>query len=56
MARRVIDIALERTKGDPALLAAAGYILGRHEAVVPHVWKSAQREWERLEEVSGFWG
>jgi triphosphatase len=55
MAQRVIDIALERCKGDPAPLAAAGYILGRHEAIVPQVWKSAQREWERLEEVSGFW-
>jgi triphosphatase len=55
MAQRVIDIALERSKGDPAPLAAAGYILGRHEAIVPQVWKSAQREWERLEEASGFW-
>ena len=55
MAQRLIPIASERRGEDPAPLAAAGYILGRHETAAPHVWKGAKREWKRLEEAAGFW-
>ena len=55
MAERLIELALERRRKDSKLLAAAGYILGRHEANVPLVWSKAKREWERLEKASGFW-
>ena len=55
MAERLIELALERKRKDSKSLAAAGYILGRHEANIPHVWSEARREWERLEEASGFW-
>jgi triphosphatase len=53
MAHRLISIAEERGGGSP--LAAAGYILGRHEARAPEVWTHAQREWERLKDAAGFW-
>ncbi len=36
-------------------LAAAGYILGRHEANVPLASSKTRREWIRLEKPSGFW-
>ncbi len=55
MAERLIQLALERPRKGSKSLAAAGYILGRHEANVPHVWSEAKGEWERLEEASGFW-
>jgi len=55
MAERLIGLALERRRKDSKALAAAGYILGRHEAKVPLVWSKAKREWERLEKASGFW-
>jgi triphosphatase len=53
MAHSLIVIAEER--GGGASLAAAGYILGRHEARAPEVWEHTQREWERLEDAAGFW-
>jgi inorganic triphosphatase YgiF len=34
---------------------AAGYILGRHEAEAPHVWKRAGKAWDRLEASPKFW-
>ncbi len=55
MAHRLIDIALECCGHSGATLAAAGYILGRHEAQAPCVWRKAKREWERFEETAGFW-
>ncbi len=55
MGRSVIGIALECCGHDGAALAAAGYILGRHEARVPEVWAHATREWKRLEKASQFW-
>ncbi len=55
MAHRLIPITFERRGEDPASLAAAGYIFGRHEAAAPHVWKDAKREWEKLEDAAGFW-
>ena len=55
MAERLIQLAIERPRKGSKSLAAAGYILGRHEANVPHVWSEARREWERLDEASGFW-
>ena len=55
MAERLIALALEQRRKDAKTLAAAGYILGRHEANVPHVWSKAKREWERVEKASGFW-
>ncbi len=55
MAERLIELALERRRKDSKSLAAAGYILGRHEANVPVVWSKAKGEWGRLEKASGFW-
>ncbi len=55
MAERLIGLAIERRRKNSKPLAAAGYILGRHEANVPVVWSKARREWERLEKASGFW-
>ena len=55
MAERLIALALEQRRKNSKALAAAGYILGRHEANVPLVWSKAKREWERLEKPSGFW-
>jgi triphosphatase len=34
---------------------AAGYVLGRHEAEVPHVWKNAGHEWHRIASGPHFW-
>lgn len=55
MAHRLIDISLEACGRNGAPLAAAGYILGRHEAHAPLVWRKAKREWKRFEETAGFW-
>ena len=55
IAHRLIEIALERRGEDPAPLAAAGYVLGWHEANVAYVWRTAKRAWERLEDAAGFW-
>lgn len=54
LAERLAGIALERATDTKALIAA-GYIMGRHEADVPHVWSKAKGEWKRLEKAAGFW-
>ena len=55
MAEQLIALALGQRRKDAKTLAAAGYILGRHEANVPLVWSKAKGEWKHLEKASGFW-
>ena len=55
MAYRLVEISFELASKDPAPLAAAGYIFGRHRAEAPSVWKHAKREWRRLEDAEGYW-
>jgi inorganic triphosphatase YgiF len=55
MAEQLIPLAVAVRRKDSKALAAAGYVLGHHQANVPVVWSKAKREWERLEKASGFW-